>query len=297
MHDLLVALDIDSLCFVGHDFGGPVAITLLRMFQQLHLRGLALCSSNVFTDTFVPLPLRTASIPFLGAAVFKLIAGRWVGMGLVHAQAAADKQALPWARLRRHPSPRGMDCTRRIFQRSLADLVGNDQAVRDHLANIAAASIVIWGERDPLFCALGGRANAQSAPRRGLSLLPRCRALRPGRGTRPVRWRRRGGVLYSAACRLMPPQVPGCATRAFGGQVVARHHAADQARAARPSAAVRQAVSPARGPLKSSSKCSPAPRVPAARRCASCARNWTRRILPEMVLGSSVTNSMRRTRL
>lgn len=169
VHALLVALDVDSLYLVGHDFGGPVAITLLRLFPQLHLRGLVLCSTNIFTDTFVPLPLRCARVPILGTAVFKLMAGTWAGMRMIHRQAAADKQALPWARFRRHLSSRSIDCTRRIFQRSLADLVGNYQAVQDHLPNIASPVLVIWGERDPFFAPSVGerthRALAGSAYR------------------------------------------------------------------------------------------------------------------------------------
>ena len=48
---------------------------------------------------------------------------------------------------------------------------------------------------------------------------------------------------------------------------------------------------------KSSSKNSLSPRSPPLRTAASCSRNWPRRILPEMVFGSSTTNSIRRTRL
>ncbi|MNQ69586.1 hypothetical protein D3C85_841940 [compost metagenome] len=48
---------------------------------------------------------------------------------------------------------------------------------------------------------------------------------------------------------------------------------------------------------KSSSKYSCGPRASPWRRCTSICRSSTRRIFPEMVLGSSLTNSMRRTRL
>lgn len=57
---LLSALSIDDVVLAAHDFGAPVALTLLRRFPALNVRALVIAAANVFTDTYVPPPLRLA---------------------------------------------------------------------------------------------------------------------------------------------------------------------------------------------------------------------------------------------
>jgi pimeloyl-ACP methyl ester carboxylesterase len=80
--ELLADPGIESLYLGGHDFGGPVALTLMRLFPELEIKGLVLSSTNVFTDTHVPLPLRVAKVPILNTVFFKAIVGNRVGKGL-----------------------------------------------------------------------------------------------------------------------------------------------------------------------------------------------------------------------
>lgn len=114
---LLDDLGIEELYLGGHDFGGPVALTLARVRPDLRIQGLVLSATNVFTDTHVPLPLRVAGVPVL----------------------------------RRHLTPSSLDLTRRIFQRSLADLRSNYRAVEDTLARLTMPTLVLWGDEDPFF--------------------------------------------------------------------------------------------------------------------------------------------------
>jgi pimeloyl-ACP methyl ester carboxylesterase len=48
-------------------------------------------------------------------------------------------------------TPSGVDLTRRIFQKSLADLKGDYQAAEDTLAQIKIPRLVLWGDKDPFF--------------------------------------------------------------------------------------------------------------------------------------------------
>jgi pimeloyl-ACP methyl ester carboxylesterase len=68
---LLDCLGISKLFLAGHDFGGPVALTLMRLFPELEIRGLVLSDTNTFTDTYIPPPLRAASVPVLGTLFLK----------------------------------------------------------------------------------------------------------------------------------------------------------------------------------------------------------------------------------
>jgi pimeloyl-ACP methyl ester carboxylesterase len=153
---LLECLEVRSLFLVGHDFGGPVAITLHRIFPELEVRGLALANTNVFTDPFVPLPLRAAWVPVLGRLAFRILAGTCLGMRAVHLRAVANKRALPWTRFRRVLSARGLDTTWRIFHRSLANLRAGYGPVQAHLCRLQCPTLVIWGARDPFFPASAG---------------------------------------------------------------------------------------------------------------------------------------------
>src|SRR5690606_8204580 len=60
---LLNYLQIDSFYLGGHDFGGSVAVTLIRLYPELKVRGLILSAANLFTDTQIPFPMALARFP------------------------------------------------------------------------------------------------------------------------------------------------------------------------------------------------------------------------------------------
>jgi pimeloyl-ACP methyl ester carboxylesterase len=148
---LLDRLGIEEFYLGGHDFGGPVALTLIRLYPELKVKGLVLSATNVFTNTHIPAPLRTARIPVLGTLLFKLLAGNRTGLRMMYLVATSDKNEAPWTRFKQHLTPSAVDLTRRIFQRSLANLKNNYQMVEDSLADLTIPTLVLWGTRDPFF--------------------------------------------------------------------------------------------------------------------------------------------------
>lgn len=148
---LLDRLGIKEFYLGGHDFGGPVALTLIRLYPELKIKGLVLSATNVFTDTYVPMPLRAARIPVLGTLLFKLVVGNRVGLRMMYLGATANKKEASRARFKQHLTPSGVDLTRRIFQHSLANLEHNYQAIEDSLANLTIPTLVLWGGQDPFF--------------------------------------------------------------------------------------------------------------------------------------------------
>jgi pimeloyl-ACP methyl ester carboxylesterase len=161
---LLDSLGISSLFLGGHDFGGPVALTLMRMFPELNIRGLVLSSTNTFTDTYIPPPLRVASVPAVGTLLFRALAGNRLGLGLMYYAATRQKSTASRAMFRRHMTPSGIDYTRRIFQRSLADLKGNYQAIESLLPHITRETLILWGDSDPFFGTSVGERMQRSIP-------------------------------------------------------------------------------------------------------------------------------------
>jgi pimeloyl-ACP methyl ester carboxylesterase len=171
--ELLADLGIESLYLGGHDFGGPVALTLMRLFPELEIKVLVLSSTNVFTDTHVPLPLRVAKVPILNTAFFKAMVGNRVGLRMMHLAATKTKAEASWQRFSLHLTPTGIDMTRRIFQRSLADLKANYRAVEEMLPRIASPTLILWGANDPFFSASVGERVREAIPGSALKVYER----------------------------------------------------------------------------------------------------------------------------
>jgi haloalkane dehalogenase len=148
---LLDALEVEEFTLVTHDFGGPVGLTMMRLFPDLTVRGLVLSDTNVFTDTHVPLPLRVARVPLLSTMVFQLMLGNRFGLRMLYRGAVTRKETASWSRFRRHLTPSGMAMTRRIFQRSLADLEANYREIERTLRDVQTPTLVLWGDDDPFF--------------------------------------------------------------------------------------------------------------------------------------------------
>ncbi len=164
LKQLLDNLGVTTLCIGGHDFGGPVGLTLLRMFPELTIQGLVLIDTNTFTDTYVPPPLRIASIPVLNTLFFKAIAGNRFGMRMMYWAATKQNAALPWSMFRRHLTTSGIEHTRRIFQRSLADLKTNYRSIETMLPEISVPTLILWGDSDPFFAASVGERMRKLIP-------------------------------------------------------------------------------------------------------------------------------------
>lgn len=151
--DLLDALGVEAFSLVTHDFGGPVGLTAMRRFPDLGVQGLVLSDTNVFTDTHVPLPLRLAKVPLLGRLFFGAAVGNRFGLRLLYRAAVRQRGTATWQRFQRHLTPSGMAMTRRIFQRSLADLEGNYRGTERMLPEVGVPTLVLWGDADPFFSA------------------------------------------------------------------------------------------------------------------------------------------------
>jgi pimeloyl-ACP methyl ester carboxylesterase len=173
LHTLLRALEIDRFYLGGHDFGGPVGLTLMdRAGEGLQVEGLALASTNVLTDPFVPLPLRAAGVPVLGPLVFWALAGTRLSLRFMHF-AGARRGECSWERFREHLTPSAVDLTRRIFQRSLADLRSNYRRVEDQARRVSCPTLVIWGDGDPFFPVTAGERTRDLLPQAVLEVLPK----------------------------------------------------------------------------------------------------------------------------
>ena len=170
LKDLLNGLGVTGFYLGGHDFGGPVAITLMRQFPEFQVKGLVLSATNVFTDTYVPPPLRLARVPGLSTIMFAAMAGNRAGLWLMYQAATKNKHEAGWNQFKRHLTPAGMKLTRLIFQRSLADLPGNYREVEAMLGWIDIPALVLWGDSDPFFAPAVGKRIQKAIPEANLTV-------------------------------------------------------------------------------------------------------------------------------
>lgn len=161
VRQLLAHLHISEFYLAGHGFGGAMALTLMRGFPELTVRGLVLAATHVFADTRVPLPLHVAKAPGVNSLAFWSMAGNRLGLRLFYENAVQNKEDLPWSEFRRHLTPGGMRQTRRMLQRSLANMRTTYADVEAMLPNVNCPALVIWGDEDPyLAVAMGERLRA-----------------------------------------------------------------------------------------------------------------------------------------
>jgi pimeloyl-ACP methyl ester carboxylesterase len=141
----------DSIIVFGHDFGGPVALTLLKDFPEVKIKKLVLASTNMFTDTYVPPPMRLAKVPLLGDLFFWIMTGNRMGMKMIYKQAVKNKEAYSYSAYKQSITNSGMKYTAKIFKKSLANLKKNYQSIQDHLSKVKIPVLVLWGDDDPFF--------------------------------------------------------------------------------------------------------------------------------------------------
>lgn len=177
--ELLDHLGIRAVHVVGWDFGGPVAMALVRRAPP-RVASLTLAATNVFTDTPVPGVLKLARVPVLGEALF-LATCSLPGLAAMWFGAVADKRGFPFRRFAAElPRRRGRRWTRRIFLDSLRHLHARYAAIEAALPEVRCRVEVLWGDRDPFFPVAVGERTAGALRAAGFSVLHRCGHFVPG---------------------------------------------------------------------------------------------------------------------
>lgn len=149
--EALTACGVERATFIGHDYGGPVALRFAATAPQ-RVERIALASTNVFADTPVPFPLAAVRWPVVGNAAAAALFSR-------------PSLAMLARRASRGTRPTANDAgevrtIRTIFTRVLRNLPGLYGPLEASLAGLTVPRIVIWGADDPIFPLAHGRRTA-----------------------------------------------------------------------------------------------------------------------------------------
>lgn len=157
---LLDDLAVGPAAVVGHDYGGPVALTLAGTHPGA-VSAVGLLATNTFPDTPIPFPLSLVTVQVLGAFAERLLfSGPSLRMmlrqGTGHGGAAPDAAASLG-------DERQRAAVATIFAHSLRELGPRYAPVERHLRTLDVPVFVGWGERDPFFPLSQGERTAEAA--------------------------------------------------------------------------------------------------------------------------------------
>jgi pimeloyl-ACP methyl ester carboxylesterase len=158
---LLNYLQINTLYLGGHSFGGAVAVTLMRLYPEVNVRGLILAATNLFTDTQIPFPMRMARWPLFNRLFAWGMTGNRLGLRWLYETAIENKEEAHWRDFRRHLTNSSVKLTRRILPHTLTDYPTAYASIEAALPEIDCPTLLLYGDEDPFFTTyVGERARA-----------------------------------------------------------------------------------------------------------------------------------------
>lgn len=157
----LEQFDIESIHLVGHDYGGPISITLYSLIPQ-KVKSLTLLATNAFTDTPIPPPLAMIKLPLIGSLWAKAIFSKASLRMMLKQGVGKNSQAVD------ADSAIGDDSQAQsigtIFGSALRELGSRYRGVQDSLSKVQVPTTVIWGTKDPFFSIKQGELTARAIP-------------------------------------------------------------------------------------------------------------------------------------
>jgi pimeloyl-ACP methyl ester carboxylesterase len=161
---LIRYLQIDSLYLGGHGFGAAVAVTLIRLFPEVNVRGLVLSATNLFTDTRIPFPMRVARWPVFNSLFGWTLAGNRLGVRTLYESIAQNKEETRWRDFRHHLTPASLKLTRQLLPRTLAEFPAANAEMQAVLPDITCPVLLLWGDEDPFYTAAVGERLRAALP-------------------------------------------------------------------------------------------------------------------------------------
>lgn len=157
----LVQLGISSFHLVGHDYGGPIAVTLYKLIPH-KINSLTLLATNTFTDTPIPPPLAMIKLPVIGSLWAKAVFSKVSLRMMLKQGTGKNSMAVDAASAIGDESQARSIGT--IFGSALRELSSRYLNVQESLSKIKVPTTVIWGTKDPFFSVPQGRRTAEAIP-------------------------------------------------------------------------------------------------------------------------------------
>ncbi len=157
LDDLIDELGVGPVTVVGHDFGGPVGLSLVAR-RPGAVTALGLLATNAFTDTPIPFPLSAATWPVVGPLVARVVFSTpslrmMLRQGVGPGASAPDPATYLGQRAQRR-------AIATIFEGSLVHLAELYGPIEAELRRTSVPTLVGWGDHDPFFPVAEGERTA-----------------------------------------------------------------------------------------------------------------------------------------
>lgn len=168
--ELLENLAPEGAGVVGHDFGGPVALALIAQRADL-VSHLALCASNAWSDTPIPLPIAAVTWPGIGHLAEHLLFAR-PSLRLMLKQGTGHGEQLDADRYLGDGEQQ--HAIRIIFATALREIRKRYAPMEATLRQVDVPTLVAWGDADPFFAVEQGEKTAAAIPGARFALYRGC---------------------------------------------------------------------------------------------------------------------------
>lgn len=148
---------VTELFLGGHDIGAPLAVTLMRRYPALTIRGLVVAAANLFCNVKITPALKITMTPYLNEVIIRMMIGNRLAHRVLWRTAVVHREAYPWAEYRRHLTPGGAKYTRLMYQRTMLEFQSTYAPIEAYLPQIQAPTLLVWGAGDPILRASLGR--------------------------------------------------------------------------------------------------------------------------------------------
>jgi len=167
---VLDAIGVSRADFIGHSFGGRLAMQIGIVAPQ-RVRSLALIAPEAFA-TARPAIARFVSLPVIGYALaFVATSPLFVRSGLSYV--SYSKDWLYKESVRGYAAPlHGRGTIQAQITQSRARKDEPEQPVPGNAARITAPTLLLWGERDPIFPPSDGKTLTAAMPNATLTVIP-----------------------------------------------------------------------------------------------------------------------------
>lgn len=169
LSELLAASDAEPAIAVGHDYGTPISVTLAHR-NPTSVSGLVLAAGNLFTDTPIPPPLRTVTVPVVGGLAARILLSAPLLRMMLQFGVGRPRVSLNPAVYLGDAAQRRAIST--IFAGALRELPDRYREVEAALNELQQPTVVIWGDRDPFFGIEQAKRAAAAIPDATLQIEP-----------------------------------------------------------------------------------------------------------------------------
>jgi pimeloyl-ACP methyl ester carboxylesterase len=142
-------LQLNRLYLGGHGFGASVAVTMMRLYPELNVRGLILSATPLVSDMRTPFPMSLARLPVFNSLFGWGMAGNRLGLRMLYESAIENKDEAQWRDFRRHLTGGSIKLTRRILQEGMANSHDTYAEIEATLPEINCPALLLWGDEDP----------------------------------------------------------------------------------------------------------------------------------------------------